>query len=110
MIRWQGVIPSHSRPRYPNQMFRGGSLNLSGVVALGKAVEIAQDSLNFEMEDTRELRDFLEEEITRVDGVSALISWSQRVANTLLVALDGVEAEAMLYHLNRAVLLFFLTQ
>ncbi len=62
--------------RYPNQMFRGGSLNLSGVVALGKAVEIAQDSLNFEMEDTRELRDFLEEEITRVDGVSALISWS----------------------------------
>ncbi len=87
--------------RYPSQMFRGGSLNLAGVVGLGKALELANDALDFEMEDVRELRDYLEEELTKIEGVKSLISWSLRVPNTLLLAVKGVEAENLLYHLNR---------
>jgi cysteine desulfurase len=95
------INPLIQGTRYPTQMFRGGSLNLSGIVALGKAVEIASDALDFEMEDVRELRDSLEEELTKIDGVKSLISWSLRVPNTLLLTVKGVEAESLLYHLNR---------
>ncbi len=87
--------------RYPAQLSRGGVLNLSGVVGLGKALEIANDALSFEMEDVRELRDSLEEQLKEIDGVYPLISWSLRVPNTLLVAVEGVESESLLYHLNR---------
>ncbi len=95
------INPLIQGTRYPNQMFRGGSLNLSGIVALGKALEIAQDAIDFEMEDVRELRDLLEEKVTEIDGVKSLIAWSNRVPNTLLVTVDGVNAESLLYHLNR---------
>ncbi len=95
------ISPLIQGTRYPAQMSRGGILNLSGIVGLGKAVEIANDALNFEMEDVRELRDHLEEEILKIDEVISLVPWSLRVPNTLFVAVKGVESESLLYHLNR---------
>jgi cysteine desulfurase len=90
------LIPGSGPERY-----RGGPLNLAGIAGLGKAVELAADALDFEMEDARELRDQLEEGIKALPGTHPLIEWSKRVPNTLLVAFEGVESEALLYELNR---------
>jgi len=83
------------------ERYRGGPLNLAGIAGLGKALELAADTLDFEMEDTRDLRDALEEGIGTLPGTQTLIEWSKRVPNTLLVAFEGVESEALLYELNR---------
>ena len=48
-----------SRSHY--ERLRGGPVNISGAVGMGKAMELAVDALEFEMEETRERRDRLEE-------------------------------------------------
>ncbi len=83
------------------ERYRGGPLNLPGIAGLGKALELASDALDFEMEDARELRDALEEGIAALSGTQTLIEWSRRVPNTLLATFEGVESEALLYELNR---------
>jgi len=87
--------------RSPYERHRGGPINLIGAVGLAKAVELASDALDFEMEDTRELRDYLEEELTKIEGVNSLISWGLRVPNTLLVTIRGLQSEMVLFELNR---------
>jgi len=89
-----------SRSAY--EAYRGGPLNLPGIAALGKALELAVDALEFEMEDTRDLRDRLEESLREIPGVTPLISWGLRIPNTLLAAFEGVQSEALLYELDRA--------
>ncbi|WP_457607392.1 cysteine desulfurase family protein [Nitratifractor sp.] len=83
------------------ESYRGGPLNLCGAVGLGKAMELASDSLDFEMEDARELRDKLEEALREMEGVTPLVPWALRIPNTLLVAVEGVESEMMLAELAR---------
>ncbi len=94
-------MPTIFGDRNPWERYRGGPLNLAGAVGLGKAIELASDALEFEMEDTRELRDRLEEELRSLPGVTPLVSWGLRVPNTVLFAVEGIESELMLYELNR---------
>jgi len=95
------LLPLIRGNRSEAEQFRGGPLNLIGIASLGKAVELASDALDFEMQDTKDLRDELEEELRKIDGVHILVPWALRSPNTLLVAIEGVESEAMLYELNR---------
>ncbi len=85
-----------------NSLIKNESLNIAGIVALGKALEIASDALGFEVEDMRDLRDELEEGLRELDGVEILVPWALRSPNTLLIACEGVESESMLYELNQA--------
>ena len=91
------VAGSRSAP----ERYRGGPLPLANIAGLGKALELAADAMDFEMEDARELRDELEEAIAKLPGTYCLIPWARRVPNTLLCAFEGVESEALLYELNR---------
>ena len=95
------LLPLIYGNRSQAESLRGGPLNLIGIAALGKAVELASDALDFEMQDTKELRDELEEKLREIKGVQSLVPWALRVPNTLLLAVEGVESEAMLYELNR---------
>ncbi len=81
---------------------RAGQLNLPGIVGMGKAIELAVDALEFELEDVREMRDALEEKIREIPDVQIITPWSLRVANTLTFAVKGVAAEALLVELNRS--------
>ncbi len=95
------LLPLIRGNRSQAEALRGGPLNLTGIASLGKAVELASDALDFEMQDTKDLRDELEEKLTQIEGVQSLVPWALRSPNTLLLAVEGVESEAMLYELNR---------
>ncbi len=81
---------------------RAGILNLPGIIGMGKAIEIAMDALEFDMEDVREMRDALEEQIREIPDVHIITPWSLRVPNTLTFAVQGVAASALLLELNRS--------
>jgi len=81
---------------------RAGTENVAGIVALGKACELAQTHVADE-ERVRGLRDRLEREIvaavpyTQVNGGDAL-----RLPNTLNVSFHFVEGESILFQLDQA--------
>jgi cysteine desulfurase len=81
---------------------RAGQLNLPGIVGMGKAIELAVDALEYDMEDVREMRDALEEKVREIPDVQIITPWSLRVPNTLTFAVRGVAASALLIELNRS--------
>jgi cysteine desulfurase len=81
---------------------RAGVLNLAGIIGMGKAMELAVDALEFDMEDVREMRDTLEENVRTLPDVTVITPWSLRTPNTLTFAVAGVAADALLLELNRS--------
>ncbi len=81
---------------------RSGTLNVPGIIGMGKAMEQATDSLDFEMHDVKELRDHLEDELLKIKDTFVVTPRQKRVSNTILISFRGIEGEAMLWDLNRA--------
>ncbi|HHD83269.1 MAG TPA: aminotransferase class V-fold PLP-dependent enzyme, partial [Campylobacteraceae bacterium] len=81
---------------------RSGTLNVPGIIGMGKALEQAVDSLDFEIHDVKELRDLLEDELLKIKDTFVVTPRNKRVSNTILVSFRGVEGEAMLWDLNQA--------
>lgn len=83
---------------------RGGTENVAGIIALGKAAELAGAHLAEEQTAVRALRDDFEAGIlarvpgTEVNGGAA----AQRLPNTTSLYFPGVESEAMLVLLDKA--------
>lgn len=82
---------------------RAGTQNVSSIVALGKACEIAGQHLDHEATEVRAMRDAFEE------GVLERISFAQvngdranRLPNTSNLAFEGMESEAVLMLLDEA--------
>jgi cysteine desulfurase len=82
---------------------RAGTQNVSSIVALGKACEIAAQYLDHEATEVRAMRDAFEE------GVLERISFAQvngdrtrRLPNTSNLAFEGLESEAVLMLLDQA--------
>jgi len=81
---------------------RSGTLNVAGIVAMGKALENATKFIHYENTHVRRLRDKLEDKILKIDDTSVVGNREIRVPNTILASIKGVEGEAMLWDLNRA--------
>ncbi|MDD2399780.1 MAG: NifS family cysteine desulfurase [Sulfurovum sp.] len=81
--------------------YRSGTLNVPGIVGMGRAMEQAVDALDFEMHDIRELRDAFEEELLKIPDTFVVTPREKRVANTILISFRGIEGESMLWDLNR---------
>ena len=81
---------------------RSGTLNVAGIVGMGKAMELADYYLRFEEENVRRLRDKLEDAILEIPDIYSVGPRENRTPNTILVSVRGVEGEAMLWDLNRA--------
>lgn len=81
--------------------FRPGTENVSGIVGLGKAAEIAQQSLASDAARISALRDHLERGLlariphTRVNGAAA-----PRTPNTTNILFSGIEGEALVIALD----------
>jgi cysteine desulfurase len=83
---------THERQR------RAGTENLPGIVALGKAAEIAA---GFDPSGIAALRDRLEQTLLReIDGCGVNGAGTPRVANTTNLYFDHVEAEALVIALD----------
>ena len=81
---------------------RSGTLNVPGIVGMGKAMEQAIDSLDFEMEEVKEMRDEFEDALLEIPDTFVVTPREKRTPNTILISFRGIEGESMLWDLNRA--------
>ena len=81
---------------------RGGTENVPGIVGLGAAARLAQAHLDDERTRVKALRDRLEAGILQqVVGCVVNGDTDNRLPNTLNLAFEGLEGEAVQTHLNR---------
>jgi len=80
---------------------RSGTLNVPGIVGLGKACEIARQEMGEEARRLAGLRDRLRERIAgRVEEASINGSLAHRLPGNLNVSFGGVDGEALMVGLN----------
>ena len=82
--------------------YRSGTLNVAGIVGMGKAMEQAIDALDFEMSEIREMRDNFEDELLKIPDTFVVTPRNKRTPNTILISFRGIEGESMLWDLNRS--------
>ncbi len=80
---------------------RGGTENVAGIVGLGRAAELAAESLEEEAGRVRLVRDqFLEELKSRVPAVKVHGDPGKGLPNTLSFAVEGVSGQSLLVRLD----------
>ena len=85
---------------------RSGTLNVPGIVGLGKAAELAVKEMPKEAPRLKELRDLLWQGLQEnIEGVELNGHPTERLSNNLNIAIPGVENRAMLVHLNEHIAL-----
>ena len=81
---------------------RGGTENVAGIVALGKACELAQQFMEQENTDVKDLRDRLQEKILATCPDCMINGDTQnRLPNTLNVSFEFIEGESILMMMDR---------
>ena len=87
---------SHERSR------RAGTENVPGIVALGKAAELAREAfVRGDLEQMSHMRDGLEQRILRkVESAAVNGQGAPRVPNTSSIYFDGIEGEALVIALD----------
>ena len=69
---------------------------IANVIGFATALEVAIDALDFDMEDVRELRDELEQELLLMNDSYSLAPWALRVPNVCIMAFANVHASMLL--------------
>jgi cysteine desulfurase len=80
---------------------RAGTVDVAGMVGMGKAMEMAVAGLAFEGSEVRRLRNKLEDALLQNSDIMVVGDRELRTPNTLYVSIRGVEGEAMIWDLNR---------
>ncbi len=81
---------------------RSGTLNVAGIVGMGEAMKLAVEYLDFEKSNVKKLRDYLEDELLKIEDTFVVGTKEERTPNTILISVRGIEGEAMLWDLNKA--------
>lgn len=79
---------------------RSGTLNVPGIVALGKAAEIAIKEMAENTRKVGELRDYLESEILKIEGTSINGNKTNRLYNVSNILFKGVDSDAIIMGLS----------
>src|SRR5690606_5753317 len=79
---------------------RSGTLNVPGIVGLGKACELAQQEMSTNEKKIREMRDYMEEELLKIEGTWINGSRDHRLYNVINMGFDGVDSEALIMGLS----------
>ena len=75
---------------------RSGTLNVTGIVGLGKACEIAQQEMNEDEKRISALRDLLEKELTASGNISVNGSVISRLPNTSNLTFKRIKADKLI--------------
>lgn len=81
---------------------RSGTLNVPYIIGMGKAMELANQWLDYEKNKIQSLRDKLENALLKMNDIMVIGKDTLRVPNTILASVRGIEGEAMLWDLNKA--------
>ncbi|MCH5313082.1 MAG: NifS family cysteine desulfurase [Helicobacter sp.] len=81
---------------------RSGTLNVPYIIGMGEAMALAHKFLDYELTEVRRLRDKLEDALLAIPDVLVIGTRENRVPNTTLISVRGIEGEAMLWDLNKA--------
>lgn len=81
---------------------RAGTLNVPAIVGFGKAAELARERLKIDAPEIAHLRDRLEAELLKIDGVTLNAPGAPRSAKHLNVRVAGVDGEDLLMSLDAA--------
>lgn len=79
---------------------RSGTLNVPGIVGLGKAAEIAIQDSKSEKDRILGLRDHLEAALLKMEGASVNGSLTDRIYNTSNIRFSGVDSDALIMSLD----------
>lgn len=80
---------------------RSGTLNVPGIIGLGKACEIARKEMKANSKRIEELRNYLEDELLKIDGVSINGNIEKRLYNTSNLLIAGVDSDAAIMGLSK---------
>ena len=80
---------------------RAGTVNVTGMIGMGLAMEMAVDALSYELSEVRRLKDKLEDAVLKIPDVMVVGDRQNRIPNTILASIRGVEGESMLWDLNK---------
>ncbi|MCE7059182.1 cysteine desulfurase family protein [Dyadobacter sp. CY343] len=76
---------------------RSGTLNVPGIVGLGKACELCQDEMETESARLAKIRDQFETELLELTGISVNGISELRLPHTTNIAFEGVDGEKMIF-------------
>jgi cysteine desulfurase len=79
---------------------RSGTLNVPAIVALGKACEIAQAEMSQTQTYVEELRNFLEQELLKINGTRVNGSQIHRLFNTTNIQFENIDGDALIKALD----------
>jgi len=83
-----------------NKIKNMGTLNVPGIIAIGKAIEIADLEMNNNEHKITALRDYLESELLKIDGVSINGDITKRLYNTSNICFKGQLANVIIGRLG----------
>jgi cysteine desulfurase len=79
---------------------RSGTLNVPGIIGLGKAAEIAVNELETNQNRVKQLRNKLESELLKIEGSFVNGSIENRIYNTTNICFPGVNSERLILALQ----------
>ncbi len=79
---------------------RSGTLNVAGIVGMAIALKTSIEHFD-EEKNVRVLRDKLEDALLKIPDVFVIGLKNERIPNTILASIKGIEGEAMLWDLNK---------
>ncbi|RZJ64268.1 MAG: cysteine desulfurase [Flavobacterium sp.] len=79
---------------------RSGTLNVPGIVAMGKACEIAQSEMGGNAVHIGKLRDMLEKGLLEIDGAFVNGTIENRLFNTTNICFPGIDSDKLILQLQ----------
>lgn len=79
---------------------RSGTLNVPGIVSLGKACQLAKIEMSINQEYVTELRDFLESELLKIPDTFVNGNTIDRLYNVTNICFKGADSEAIIMGLS----------
>ncbi len=79
---------------------RSGTLNVPGIVGIGKAAEISEKEMKRDQERIQELRDYLESTLLKIEGTTINGDSQNRIYNTTNIRFNGIDSDALIMGLD----------